>query len=136
MAAHGKDQVLQLDVTAGGSLTAVTTYMTNFDFPREIETLETTTAGDDSRTYIKGLKNATFSVEFEYDNTLVDYLEVLYADTTSSSQTFSFKWYPTGSGQNYTGEAYITALNMAAPIGLETVSTEWQVTGDVTKADS
>lgn len=134
MPVHGKNATVRIDSTVGGSLGSITAYVigSGVDFPREQETLETTSLGDDSRTYAKGMKNASISLELDYDDTLVEILELHYNDDTDTA-TCSFEYKPDGTN-TYTFEAILTNYGTTSPIGLNTVSTEWQVTGDVTKA--
>ena len=53
---HGKDSVFKLD-NASGSLTDISTYVNNVDFPATSDIAETTTLGAGSKTYIVGLKD-------------------------------------------------------------------------------
>ena len=131
MAVHGKDLNFTLD-NSGGTPVDLSAYVmgSGVDFGRDIEALLTTTAGDNSNTYIPGLKDATFSVEFDYNDTLVDHLDGVYG-----SASLSFVYGPSGStsGYNkYSGECMMTSVPITSPIGLNTVSADFQVTGDVT----
>ena len=58
---HGKDSVFKLD-NSSGSLTDISTYVNNVDFPETADVSETTTFGADNKTYIAGLKDATISL--------------------------------------------------------------------------
>ena len=131
MAVQGKDLNFTLD-NSGGSVVDLSTYVmgSGVDFGRDIEALLPPTAGDNSNTYIPGLKDATFSVEFDYNDTLVDHLDGVYG-----SASLSFVYGPSGStsGYNkYSGECMMTSVPITSPIGLNTVSADFQVTGDVT----
>ena len=131
MAVHGKNLNFTLD-DSGGSVVDLSTYVmgSGVDFGRDIEALLTTTAGHASNTYVPGLKDASFSIEFEYNDTLVDHLDGVYG-----SASLSFVYGPAGStsGYNkYTGECFMTSVPISSPIGLNTVSAEFQVTGTVT----
>ena len=46
---HGKDSVFKLD-NASGSLTDISTYVNNVDFPETADVSETTTLGADNKT--------------------------------------------------------------------------------------
>ena len=130
MAVHGKDLNFTLD-NSGGTPVDLSAYVmgSGVSLGRDIEALLTTTAGDNSNTYIPGLKDATFSVEFDYNDTLVDHLDGVYG-----TASLSFVYGPSGAttGYNkYTGECMLTSVPISSPIGLNTVSAEFQVTGDV-----
>jgi len=131
MAVHGKNLNFELD-DSGGSVVDLSAYVmgSGVSLGRDIESLLTTTAGDDSNTYVPGIKNATFSVEFDFDDTLVDHLDGIYGLAGRS-----FVYGPSGatSGYNkYTGSCFLTSVPISSPIGLNTVSAEFQVSGDVT----
>ena len=137
-AGHGKNQILKVGVAVGGgTITDVSAYVggSAIGFSREQPTLETTTLGDGSRTFIKDIRNGSFTAEFEFDNTMLDYLEVIYGDDTT--EVVGCEYYPTGvtTGNKYAFDAMMTNLNVTGPIGLMTVGTDWQVSGAVTKTN-
>lgn len=72
MAQHGKDTLVYHGEYA------FATHLDSVDTSREIATLEDTTFGDNSRTYVKGQKNGTASISGFYDNTIDDALEASY----------------------------------------------------------
>ena len=128
-ASHGKSQTLTYNsqtftpyITGGG-----------VSFSRETDMDETTAAGDNSRTYLKGMKGSTMSVELLMDSVLIGYLETAYADTTAAGLAVVFK--PDGT-RTYTCNAQLNNLNYDAPIGLNSISIDFQITGDVTYAAS
>ena len=66
---HGKDSVFKLD-NASGSLTDISSYVNNVDFPESADVSETTTLGSaETKTYIAGLKDATISLSGLWDAT-------------------------------------------------------------------
>jgi hypothetical protein len=66
---HGKSAVFKVD-NSGGSLTDISDTLNSVSFPRDIETLETTSFGSSDRSYVVGFKNATISVEGSFDATV------------------------------------------------------------------
>jgi hypothetical protein len=70
---HGKSAVFKVD-NSGGSLTDISDTLNSVSFPRDIETLETTSFGSSDRSYIVGFKNATISVEGSFDATVDEHL--------------------------------------------------------------
>jgi len=55
-----------------------TSYLDSVEASRQIAALETTTFGDASRTFVKGIKDGTASVSGFYDDTYADALETNY----------------------------------------------------------
>ena len=134
MATLGKNQALKID-NSSGTATDLAAYLfgSGCDFGVDVDSLETTTAGDSSKTYVPSLKNATFSVEMEHADTAVDHVWDLY----TNSYTGSIEFGPAGSTSTYnkyTMEAFVTSIGTSTPVaGLNTFTVEFQVTGDVTK---
>ena len=127
---HGKTAEFQID-NSGGSLTDISAYCDNVDFPLTADTAEVTTFGDASKEYIGGLKDATISISGSWDATADGILAGIIG------LAGSFEYGPAGStGGNikYTGEAICTSYNVTAPVGDKvSFSAEFQVTGDVTR---
>lgn len=124
----GKTSTFSLD-NAGGTLTAITSYVDSVDFPRAIDTYETTTLGANDKTYIVGLRGATFSISGPWDATIDAHM----AGVLGQSATLSFSYSPNGS-LTYTGECIVTSYDISSPVGDKlTWSANLQVTGAVTR---
>ena len=129
---HGKDSVFKLD-NSGGTLTDISSYVNNVDFPETADVAETTTLGAGNKTYIVGLKDATMSISGLWDSTLDGILGVV----VGQSATLSFEYSPEGTGSGaikYTGEAICTSYSQSSPVGdVVGYSADFQVTGAVTR---
>jgi hypothetical protein len=127
---HGKTAVFQID-NSGGSLTDISAYCDNVDFPLTADTAEVTTFGDSSKEYIAGLKDATISISGSWDATADGVLAGIIGVAGS------FEYGPAGStGGNikFTGECICTGYTVTAPVGGNvSFSAEFQVTGAVTR---
>ena len=129
---HGKDSVFKLD-NASGSLTDISTYVNNVDFPESADVSETTTLGADNKTYIAGLKDATISIAGLWDATA----DAIFGAVVGQSATLSYEYSPEGTASGkikYTGEAILTSYAISSPVG-EAVgySADLQVSGAVTR---
>ena len=129
---HGKDSVFKLD-NASGSLTDISTYVNNVDFPETADVSETTTLGADNKTYIAGLKDATISIAGLWDATA----DAIFGAVVGQSATLSYEYSPEGTASGkikYTGEAILTSYAISSPVG-EAVgySADLQVSGAVTR---
>jgi hypothetical protein len=129
---HGKSTVFKVD-NSGGSLTDISNTLTDVSFPRSVDTAETSAFGDDAKTYIVGLSDATVSVSGNYDATVDAHL----AGVLGQAATLSFEYGPEGSTSTfvkYTGECILTSYEKSGAIGdVVTYSAEFQVTGAVTR---
>ena len=127
---HAKNTYVQLD-NAAGALQNLSSYIDSEDLSRQAETAETTTFGDDSKTYIPGLKDGTFSLSGNWDPTLDAHMDGILGVTGT------FEIGPQGStagNVKYTGEAICTDYSDSAPVGDKaTWTAEFQITGDVTR---
>lgn len=129
---HGKSAVFKVD-DSGGTLRDLSSYLEEVSFPRSVETAETTTFGNNAKTYITGLSDATISITGLFDATADGYL----AGVVGASATLSFEYGPAGStGGNvkYSGECILTSYEVSAPVGDKvSASAEFQVSGAITR---
>ncbi len=129
---HGKDSVFKLD-NASGSLTDISTYVNNVDFPESTDVSETTTLGADNKTYIAGLKDATISLAGLWDATA----DAIFGAVVGQSATLSYEYSPEGTASGkikYTGEAILTSYSISSPVGDAVgYSADLQVSGAVTR---
>lgn len=132
MAQHGKDTVVQLGTSAAPTvLTDISSSLSSEDLSRQADTHESTTFGADSKTYIPGLKDGTFSLEVMWSATIDAHLDGILG------KQVNFEIGPAGSGTGmpkYTGAAICTDYSGSNPVGdVVTASAEFQITGDVTR---
>jgi predicted secreted protein len=131
---HGKDSVFKLD-NASGSLTDISSYVNNVDFPESADVSETTTLGSagNSKTYIAGLKDSSISLSGLWDSTA----DAIFGAVVGQSATLSFEYSPegtTGGNIKYTGEAILTSYAISSPVGDAVgYSADLQVSGAVTR---
>lgn len=133
---HGKNAHFALDGTAA-SLVVISDTLNEITLPREIETAETTAFGNNDKTYITGLADATISLSGMFDATVDTMINGNIANLKSGSvASLSFEYGPSGSAATspkFTGEALITSYEIGSPVGdVVTYSLELQVTGGVT----
>ena len=128
---HGKVTVFKIDNSVD-SLTDISAYCNNVDFPREVDTPETTTFGNDDRTYIAGLRTATMSVSGFWDSVV----DGVLAGVVGTGE-LSFEYGPqdaTASNVKYTGECILTSYGQGSPVdGVATFTADFQITGAVTR---
>lgn len=129
---HGKSTDFRID-NSGGTLTDISAYCDNVDFPQTVETAETTTFGDSSKDYIVGLRDSTISIGGKWDSVL----DGVLAPVLGQTATISFQYGPAGStvtNVKYTGECFCTSYQVTGAVGdVVTFSAEFQVTGGVTR---
>tara|TARA_Y100001937_G_scaffold80734_1_gene109324 strand:- start:86 stop:496 length:411 start_codon:yes stop_codon:yes gene_type:complete len=129
---HGKDSVFKLD-NASGSLTDISAFVNNVDFPETADVSETTTLGADNKTYIAGLKDATISLSGLWDATA----DAIFGAVVGQSATLSYEYSPEGTASGkikYTGEAILTSYAISSPVGDAVgYSADLQVSGAVTR---
>lgn len=133
---HGKNAHFALDGTAG-SLVVISDTLNEVSLPREIETAETTAFGNNDKTYITGLGDATISLSGMFDATVDTMIAGNIANLKSGSvSSLTFEYGPSGSAGSspkLSGEALITSYEVSSPVGdVITYSLELQVTGGVT----
>lgn len=129
---HGKNTVFKVD-NSGGTLTDISTYVTDVSLSRSVDTAETSTFGSTDKSYVVGLRDSSFSITGKYDAAVDSHLNGILGQTAS----VSFEYGPEGStagSTKYTGEAYCTSFERSSAVGDATSFTaNFQVTGSVTR---
>ena len=129
---HGKDSVFKLD-NSGGSLTDISSYVNNVDFPETADVAETSVLGASNKTYIVGLKDATIGLTGFFDATA----DAIFGAVIGQSATLSFEYSPEGTASGkikYTGECILTNYALSSPVGdAVAYSCDLQVSGAVTR---
>lgn len=127
---HGRKAVLKLN--DGSSLRDVSQYLTQATFNRLKELADVTALGDNAKEYIAGLKDATISIEANYDPTVDGYFTSMY----DNDSTAAFEYYPYGTttgNRFYSGSFLMTSLDVDTPVSDKgTISAEIQLSGAIT----
>lgn len=132
---HGLNAVFKLH--DGTSLRDLSSAGTSCSLDLSKDTVETTAFGSTSKTFIPGLRDATFQIDGSRDATIEGYL---YAAFTSSAPAgLAWEYYPEGTASGkvkYSGSCHLTGG--PGPSASTDDSVKWsasaQVTGDVTRA--
>ena len=129
---HGKDSVFKLD-NASGSLTDISAFVNNVDFPETADVAETSVLGASNKTYLAGLKDANISLAGFFDATA----DAIFGAVIGQSATLSFEYSPEGTASGkikYTGECILTNYALSSPVGdVVAYSGDLQVSGAVTR---
>ena len=129
---HGKNSQFTI-ADSGAVVRDISTSLNSVTMPRSIETLETTSFGSSSKSYVVGFSDSTISVEGSFDATFDGYLSGLVGFETASA----FVYGPEGTtaGQvKYTGTAFLTSYEVSGGVGdIVSFSAEFQVTGAITR---
>ena len=133
---HGKNGSFELD-NSSGTLTQLDSISNEFSFSQSIETAETTVFGDNAKTYITGLNDATISLSGMFDATSATVIEGTInalIDGTNASATLVFGPAGNASGnKSYTQEVIVTGFDIGVPVGdVVSLSVEFQRTGATT----
>lgn len=120
----------------------MSSYVQSFSFPISADAVEETAMGDDSREYVVGLKNASFTVGFKHDFA-VDTMDTEIWDIYDGAVSVTFVFRPdTGavstSNAQYSGSCILTEypVHDGAVGDLATTTCTFQITGDVSRATS
>ena len=129
---HGKKAVVQLD-NGAGTLTDITAYLSKSSLERMRETAETTVFGLSDKTYVAGMKDATFSGEGNFDPALDAILDAALG--TDVTKTLQYDPQGPGTGNiRYSVECLITKYSFDPDIGSKVgCSFELQCTGVITR---
>ena len=129
---HGKSSTFKLD-NASGSLTDISAFVNNVDFPETADVAETSVLGASNKTYIVGLKDATISISGLFDATV----DAILGAVVGQTATLSYEYSPEGTASGkvkYTGEAILTNYALSSPVGdVVAYSADLQCSGAVTR---
>ena len=129
---HGKDSKFKLD-NSSGSLTDISSYVNNVDFPETADVAETSALGSSNKSFVVGLKDATIGLTGLWDSTA----DAIFGVVVGQSATLSFEYSPEGTASGkvkYTGEAIMTNYSISSPVGdVVGYSADLQVSGAVTR---
>lgn len=130
-AKHGKNAYFSL----GGS--SLTTYLTSIDISETTDMAETSAMGQNSKSYIPGMKDTTISLSGWYSGTAAGGPDAVIAPLKGTATPTAFEYGPAGTASSevkYTGSAFVTSYAVSSP-AQDTIafSAELQVSGDVTR---
>ena len=129
---HGKNSVFKLD-NASGSLTDISAFVNNVDFPETADVAESSVLGASNKTYLVGLRDASISISGLFDATV----DAILGDVVGQTATLSYEYSPEGTASGkvkYTGEAILTNYALSSPVGdVVAYSADLQCSGAVTR---
>ena len=117
------------------SVTDRSTFFDDVKFPREADEVETTAFGNaGNKTFLPGLKGATFQASGNYDATIGAHIDAVY----DGRDIINFEYGPVdgaGGSPKYTGQVIITNFEIGAKVGEKIpFSLTCRITGGVTLA--
>jgi predicted secreted protein len=129
---HGKSSVFKLD-NASGSLTDISAFVNNVDFPETADVAESSVLGGSNKTYLVGLRDASISLSGLFDATV----DAILGAVVGQTATLSYEYSPEGTASGkikYTGEAILTNYALSSPVGdVVAYSADLQCSGAVTR---
>lgn len=128
---HGKEITFSID-NSGGSPTSISAYVTDVDFPQTVDTADVTPVGatGDRKQYVVGLLDSNLTVNANWDPTLDALIDGILGQAAGT-----FDYSPDNGTTSYTGEAFCVGYSQGGGTGgANTVTINFQVTGDVTRA--
>jgi len=131
---HGKNAYFAV-VTPSGSTINLSSGLDTVSFDRDVDTAETTHFGDDDRTYLAGMRGATFSASGNFSSTHAETIESLLGASTNPQ----FRFGPEGAAsgrRRLEGDFILTSFSEGASASDKvTMSFDGIVTGAVTSTN-
>lgn len=119
-------------VVVGASASKKVVGIKNWSLELSLDTLETTSLGDDWKNYITGLKEWSASSEGDYEVPVDTEGQKALQDAFLNGTTVTVKLYVDGTNY-YQGEAYINSLSIEDPVDdVVSISIEFTGTGALT----
>ena len=132
----GKDTWVALDAVSG-TLTNLSSYADNFDWPQSVDTLDVSAFGTAAKAFINGLTDGdTVTISGPYDAPMFTLLTAVKAAQSAGSSTSTILWGPGGSvaaEARISAEARVTQVSLSSSVGGRVdMSASLQITGAVT----
>lgn len=131
---HGKSAYFSV-TDASGTAFALSSGLNDMGLDRVLDTAEVTTFGENDRTYLVGLRGATFNFSGNFNSTQATRLDGMLGHSTAATCVY-------GPGGNTTGfhsyefSANLTSLSVGSPVGDKvSMSGALQITGAVTSTN-
>lgn len=133
---HGRVAVFKLD-DSGGSLVDISAYLTNIDFPQDVDIPDTTTFGNTTRQRdVVGLIDNKVSIQGFWDPTASTGPDVVILANVGKSTTASVEYGPAGSTAGYvkrTCEVRLTSYKITSAVdGVCSFTADFVVDGAIT----
>lgn len=128
---HGKLTVFKVaDNTA--TLRDISNVCRSVNFPRPVDTAETTAFGSTVKTYVIGIPGASFSVQGMFDLTVDGYFNGILGQELA----VAFEYGPEGSTvtrRKYTGNCYLSNYSVSGSVSdMVQFNADFQITGSIT----
>lgn len=127
---HGKDSTFSIDAVE------LTTYLDSISMPESVDVAETSTMGQEAKTYIEGMSGGTISISGRWDETATTGPDAVLAGLKGAGAN-AFEYGPAGDTAGaviYTGQAILTGYSRTSPIGdVVAFTADFQITGAVTR---
>lgn len=127
---HGKDSTFEIDAVE------LTTYLDSISMPESVDVAETSTLGQDAKTYIEGMSSGTISISGRWDETATTGPDAVLSGLKGGGAV-TFVYGPAGDATGavtYTGEAILTGYSRTSPIGdVVAFTADFQITGPVAR---
>lgn len=128
---HGKNSEFTL------ATVDLTTFLSDISFPRTADMAETSAMGQDSKTYVKGLEDATISLSGQWDGTASTGPDDTLNTAYFGEAAVAWEYRPEGTGVGfvqYSGNAFVTSYQPSSSVADAVLFTaDLQITGDVTR---
>ena len=128
---HGKDTYFSIDGTN------ISTFLDSVEPSFSTDEADTTTFGNESKTFILGLSEASFSLSGNFDGTDTTGIDDILWAIYEAKAAVNFEYGPGGNATGavkYSGSCYITGYDPSTPVGDKvTFSATVRVTGDVVR---
>jgi len=124
----GGNAVVRIDASAGGALTAITTYVQTMSaFGKEVEGLDSTHFDDEAERVIAGLELAQeVTISGLFDDTATTGPDAIFSTAVGTALTFEYNPVGTASGaRKITAEMFVMAYN---PQGEVKGAVMWEAT--------
>jgi len=134
---HGKDSYFAIKDSANVTLRDIGSHCDSIALDRDIDMAETTTIGQESKTWLPGLDGAEISLSGKYDSLVISGPDVVLSDDFTSKARVDFEYGPEGNAVGkvkYSGGCYVSKYQISTPLeGIVKFSATCKIDGAVAR---
>lgn len=116
---HGKDSYFALEDSAATTLRDIGVFCDSIVLDRDVDMADTTTIGQESKTWLPGLDGATISLGGKWDSVATTGPDVVLSGDLATKARVGFSYGPEGNATGkvrYAGECYVNKYQVSSPL--------------------
>lgn len=134
---HGKDSYFAIEDSGAATLRNIGVHCDSITLDRDVDMADSSTIGNESKTWIPGLDGAEISLAGKFDSIASTGPDVVLSGDFAAKVKVGFEYGPEGNGSGavkYSGECFVSKYQVSTPLeGIVKFSATCKIDGAVTR---